>query len=334
MNNEGPLVSIVVPVYNGRATLANCVYACLNQTYTRTEVIVVDDGSTDGSPQIAAELGVRVHTQTNRGPAAARNAGARLAQGEWIAFTDADCIPQADWIERLVNELDEGVVAVGGAYGIANPESVLARLVHWEIEERHADMPREVDFLGSFNVLYRKDAFDAVGGFDESFRRASAEDNDLAYRLTDHGGKLVFTAAAKVDHHHPERLWPYLRTQAAHGYWRMRLYAKHPARSKGDRYAGVLDFSAPPVALASVSSAAVVPLAPLMPEASVGIYGTAGLFGLLFLLLHAPMAIRIAQRQHTPTGVLFIPLGMVRSFARALGMALGVTRFFVLRKTF
>jgi cellulose synthase/poly-beta-1,6-N-acetylglucosamine synthase-like glycosyltransferase len=106
-----------------------------------------------------------------------------------------------------------------------------------------------VDFLGSFNVAYKKAAFDAAGGFDESFRIASAEDNDLAYRLADNGGTLRFTRDAVVCHHHPTRLWPYLKTQMRHGFWRMKLYAKHPMRAKGDRYADQREFAGPPLSL-------------------------------------------------------------------------------------
>ena len=117
-----------------------------------------------------------------------------------------------------------------------------------------------MDFLGSFNVAYRKAAFEAVGGFDASFPCASGEDNDLAYRLQDVGGRLRFTREAVVAHHHPTRLWPYLRTQARHGYWRMKLYAKHIGRARrGDQYAGMADLAAPPLALLVVALLAGVP---------------------------------------------------------------------------
>jgi glycosyltransferase involved in cell wall biosynthesis len=245
------LVSIIIPAYNAEGTLGDCLDGCLAQGYPDTEVIVVDDGSTDGTERVARARNVGYIRQENGGPAKARNTGARMAEGDVIAFTDSDCIPEPNWIEALVETFDsEGeAVAVGGTYGIANPESVLARLVHEEIVARHSHFGEEVDFLGSFNVAYKKVAFDAAGGFDESFRIASAEDNDLAYRLADGGGMLCFTRDAVVRHHHPTRLWRYLKTQMRHGFWRMKLYAKHPSRAKGDRYADRREFAGPPLSL-------------------------------------------------------------------------------------
>ncbi len=215
------LVSIIIPTYNAEATLDQCLKACLAQTYLDTEVILVDDGSTDATPRIAQSFAVHYLHQENAGPAVARNHGARTAKGEIIVYTDSDCVPETGWIDALVTEFEDGVTAVGGTYGIANPKSRLARIVHEEIMLRHSRFDKEVDFLGSFNVAYRKKDFDALGGFDESFRIASGEDNDLAYRLHDAGGQLLFTKEARVAHVHPTRLLPYLRTQQRHGNWRM-----------------------------------------------------------------------------------------------------------------
>jgi len=243
-------VSIIIPAYNAEATLGECLAACVAQTHPHTDVIVVDDGSTDTTPTIAKNYPVEYIHQENGGPAAARNRGAQAAKGEIIVFTDSDCIAEPDWIEKLLAGFtSDDVVAVGGTYGIANDSSLLARMIHEEIKNRHQQFHEEVDFLGSFNVAYRKNAFDAVGGFDESFRMASGEDNDLAYRLHDRDGHLHFVADALVAHYHPTRLWPYLRTQFYHGFWRMKLYAKHPNRSGGDQYAGIAEFAGPPVSL-------------------------------------------------------------------------------------
>ncbi|MEK7793540.1 MAG: glycosyltransferase family 2 protein, partial [Candidatus Hydrogenedentota bacterium] len=156
--------------------------------------------------------------------------------------------------EQLVTKFDDdATVGVGGTYGIANPRSPLARVVHEEIQVRHKRFGDMVDFLGSFNVAYVRQAFDAASGFDEDFRFASAEDNDLAYRLLDNGGVLRFNPNAVVDHYHPERLGPYLQTQMRHGFWRMKLYAKHPRRTSGDQYAGPSALLGPPLALLTLA---------------------------------------------------------------------------------
>ena len=95
-------ISVIVPVYNGGDTLAACLQALQNQTRLPDEIIVVDDGSTDDSAEIADRFGLKVLRQRNAGPAAARNLGAQRAQGQLLLFTDADCCPASDWVERMV----------------------------------------------------------------------------------------------------------------------------------------------------------------------------------------------------------------------------------------
>lgn len=291
------------------------------------EIIVVDDGSTDGTRGIAESFAVRYVHQENAGPAAARNHGARVAQGEIVAFTDSDCVPEPDWVDALVSGFEDGVVAVGGGYDIANGSSPLARMVHEEIVMRHAGFDREVDFLGSFNVAYRRSAFEAVGGFDESFRIASGEDNDLAYRLSDAGGTLRFVADAKVAHYHPTRLWPYLRTQGRHGYWRMKLYAKHPNRAQGgDQYAGIVDLAAPALSLVSIASVAAAGFW-LYGGASPILVAAALCFVLAYALTRVGLPSRMAARTHDPSMLGFVPVMMFRDVARGIGMLGGIWRF-------
>ena len=326
------LVSIIVPAHNAENTLAECLEACTRQTHESVEVIVVDDGSTDATARIAQSYSVHYIRQEQRGPAAARNRGAAEAQGEVLAFTDSDCIPRANWIASLAAEFADGVAGVGGTYDIANPGHLLARIVHEEILSRHADFERTVDFLGSFNVAYRREALMLAGGFDEGFPRASAEDNDLAYRLHDGGGTLRFTRDAVVAHHHPTRLWAYLRTQMRHGFWRMRLYAKHPGRARGDQYAGLLDFATPPLALIAMT---LVPcaLAGLALRPPIGIVLTVTAAALLcaLVLVHLPRALEMVRGTGERGMLAFAPMAALRDGARGLGMAAGVVRFMLVR---
>jgi len=322
------LVSIVIPAHNAAATLEACIAACLGQTYSEFEVIVIDDGSTDATARIARSFSVRFVQQDNRGPAAARNAGARQARGTFLAFTDSDCIPRRDWIERLVAGFEDGVAAAGGTYGIANPGSWLARMVHEEIMVRHDRFGAEVDFLGSFNVAYRKSAFDGIGGFDEDFTAASGEDNDLAYRLAAAGGRLRFTRDAVVDHHHPERLRRYLRSQMRHGFWRMKMYAKHPWRTGGDRYAGPADLLAPVLACL----VAMLLMLGLATGFSVELAAATLICGGLLSVMRMAMPWRMMRRSGEPRMLLFVPIMLLRDGARAVGMLGGIWTFHVLRR--
>jgi glycosyltransferase involved in cell wall biosynthesis len=322
------LVSIIIPAHNASNTLAACIEACVRQTYRPVEIIVVDDGSTDDTPRIARTYPVHYVRQEQRGPAAARNRGAHEAKGVILAFTDSDCVPAEDWMVQLIEGLDEDVAVVGGTYGIANPGIELARMIHEEIVLRHARYDEHVDFLGSFNMAIRRDAFDRVGGFDETFRAASGEDNDLSYRLTEAGGKLRFMKSAVVAHYHPTRLWPYLRAQARHGFWRMKLYAKHPARVSGDRYAGWPDLMAPVLV---VLAAFLVVLSLIGPPAP---FYAGAILGLLLTLL----AVRIRvpwgmyQRTHDRRMLGFVFVLLARDVARAIGMVGGIYTFLIRRK--
>ncbi len=350
------LVSIIIPAYNAERTLGECLDGCLAQGYPDTEIIVVDDGSTDGTERVARARNVGYIRQENGGPAKARNTGAREAEGEVIAFTDSDCIPEPNWIEALVASLDEDTAAVGGTYGIANPDSTLARFIHEEIAARHSHFGEAVDFLGSFNVAYKKAAFDAVGGFDESFRIASAEDNDLAYRLSDRGGTLRFTGEAVVCHHHPTRLWPYLRTQMRHGFWRMKLYAKHPKRTKGDRYADRREFAGPPLSLLLVF-AIVIHFATVINGGTLTIDLPALRFENVFLLdgalwlrwcvvsgfpvillaivysiLKGSLRKELLPRLGLINMFRFIVMDILRDIARGIGLLRGVWTFLIVRR--
>jgi glycosyltransferase involved in cell wall biosynthesis len=320
--------SIIIPAYNARKTLGECLTACLAQDRPDFEIIVVDDGSTDDTSLIAQQFeAVRYHRQPNGGPASARNAGARLATGEILIYTDADCIPHADWLRQLTDGFEEGVVAVGGTYAIANPASRLARVIQAEIAQRHRQFKGDVDFLGSFNVAYRRDAFEAVGGFDESYRQASGEDNDLAYRLHDQGGRMVFNPTAVVAHYHPERLLAYLRIQSRHGYWRVKLYRDHPRRAGGDQYAGWPDLVAPPLGLALPFFLILIAVA-----GAIGRFGIlAPILGLALVLfytaLHAPLALRLRHELCAGDLLYFLLVACLRDSARAVGLVHGLWTF-------
>ena len=320
-------VSIIIPAYNAQVTIANCIEACLRQTYPDVEVIVVDDGSMDNTSRIVSSFSVNYMRQTNQGPAAARNRGAKEATGELLAFTDADCIPARDWVESLVAALDDAVVGVGGTYDIANRDSLLARMVHEEIIERHKRFGDDVDFLGSFNVMYRRKAFDAIGGFDTAFPKASGEDNDLAYRLIDQGGHLRFTQKAVVAHHHPERLGHYLRTQMAHGYWRMKLYAKHPGRARGDHYADIGDLLAPGLSLLLLLALPAVIIGMMCFPHGEYLGMCYLLLAVLYTWLRMRLPLQIVRRTGSVSHFLFAGVASLRDVARAVGMMRGAWRF-------
>ena len=175
----GPMISVVVPAFNCRSTIERCMEALRNLNYTNYEVIIVDDGSTDGTQDILKKSSsgtIRCVRQENAGPAAARNAGAKTARGEILGFTDSDCVPGKDWLNSVPQHFDDKkVVGVEGKIE-TDRLGVLTQSVRSEGGR----------YLTA-NMFYRKKDFLAEGGFDERFRRAFREDTDMAIRMASRG---------------------------------------------------------------------------------------------------------------------------------------------------
>jgi glycosyltransferase involved in cell wall biosynthesis len=185
---SAPLASIVVPVYDGAAFVAEAIGSALAQTYPNVEVVVVDDGSRDATPAIVDALAardprVRVVHQANRGLSGARNAGIEHARGAYVAFLDAD-----DWL--LPNKLTDQVAALE-----AHPDvDLVYGEVHY-VDERHGGVwdplrgapPLPFSRLLAYRnwfappaPLLRRSLVDAVGDFDPAFR--AVEDWDYWLR--------------------------------------------------------------------------------------------------------------------------------------------------------
>jgi glycosyltransferase involved in cell wall biosynthesis len=159
-----PLVSVVIPVRNRRDLLVACLDSLAAQTYDRFEVVVVDDGSTDGSDKAAEEhdLGGRPITvvrlgDSGRGAVAARTAGVDAASGDVLAFTDSDCVPAPDWVER-------GMAAINGGLGVVQGRTESSR--PRRPTERSMWVSSDNGLFPTCNVFYRRDEFDRAGGFD------------------------------------------------------------------------------------------------------------------------------------------------------------------------
>ncbi len=235
-----PRVSVVIPAYNAQRTIAHTIQALLAQTYSGdVEIIIVDDGSTDRTPQVIQSFReAKYIRQDNAGPAAARNKGAATSKGVFILFTDSDCIPRKNWVETMIQCFVENTIGVvSGSYGIANPQHFLARCIHREILFRHQQlMPHYPKAFGSYNFGIRRHVFFEAGGFDESYRQASGEDNDLSYKVFKKGYRIYFARDALVDHYHTTRINKYLKEQFRHGFWRAKMYGDHPEMARGDDY--------------------------------------------------------------------------------------------------
>ncbi len=232
--------TVIVPAYNACGTLEACLLALESQTIPRSayEIIVVDDGSTDSTPDLLRQADMITLHQPHAGPAAARNLGAQAARGEILLFTDADCEPQADWIERMLAAFQEPTVAgVKGRYR-TRQRSLVARFVQAEFEQKYVRLARQeaIDFVDTHAAGYRRDIFLGQGGFDTRFSDASTEDQELSFRLARAGHRLVFAPQAVVFHTHPHRVWPYLRRKIQFGRWKVLVHLLHPGKALRDSY--------------------------------------------------------------------------------------------------
>ncbi|MFO7634110.1 MAG: glycosyltransferase family 2 protein, partial [Caldilinea sp.] len=156
-----PEYSVIVPAYQAADVIGDCVRALVRQTVDRAryEIIVVDDGSTDATGDMAREAGAdRVLCVLHGGPSTARNAGIKAALGEILLFTDADCEPAEDWIAQMVMPLaDPQIMGVKGTYR-TRQASLIARLVQLEFEIRYARMAalERIDFIDTYAAAYRR----------------------------------------------------------------------------------------------------------------------------------------------------------------------------------
>jgi glycosyltransferase involved in cell wall biosynthesis len=233
-------VSIIIPTFNGASRISKCLDALLNQTSSRhLEILVVNDGSTDETVNVVARYPhVRLITQANAGPAAARNRGAMEASGSIILFTDDDCVPTPQWVEAMLEPFQDAEVV--GAKGIYRSlqKSVTARFVQIEYEDRYRLMARHswIDFIDTYSAAFRRHRFLEMKGYDTSFPLACAEDIELSYRMSARGWKMTFAPLAVVYHSHPDTLSRYLKKKYKFAFWRVLAVGKNPGKAMKDTH--------------------------------------------------------------------------------------------------
>ena len=228
--------SVIIPAYNSAATLRACLEALKNQSYPPHEIIVVNDGSTDETALIAAEFDVILLSQPNAGQAAARNLGALAATGDILLFTDADCRPCFDWVEKMLNPFDDqSIIGTKGVYQTDQPQLV-ARFVQQEYQDRYDRMlgQAQIDFVDTYSAAYRREVFLANDGFDPILR--INEDQEFSFRLASRGYRLVFQPEAVVYHQHKTGVIAYAVRKFLIGYWKPVVMRQHPAKLKQDSH--------------------------------------------------------------------------------------------------
>ena len=215
-----PKASVVVCSYNGAKTLDRCLTSLKEINYPNYEVILVDDGSTDNTQEIAASHNwVKNVRQENKGLSFARNVGAHASCGDVIVYTDSDCMADPDWLYYLMGTLLSGDYAGVGGPNISPPAEnwVQACVSAAPGGPNHVLLTDVVaEHIPGCNMAFHRWAFDQVGGFDPEYRKAG-DDVDFCWRLQQSGGVIAFSPAAIVWHYRRFTLQAFRKQQEGYG---------------------------------------------------------------------------------------------------------------------
>ena len=227
-----PRISVVVCSHNGARTIGECLEAVAAADYPSYEVVVVDDGSTDGTGDIARAHGARVISTENRGLSSARNTGARAATGEIVSFLDDDAYPDPDWLRHMATTFRGTDHAAVGGPNLSPPgdgataqcvDSVPGNPIHVLLSDTVAE------HVPGCNMSVRRAALLDIGGFDTRFRIAG-DDVDVCWRLQERGWTIGFSPAAMVWHHRRPDVRSFLRQQRNYGRAEAMLERKWPEK--------------------------------------------------------------------------------------------------------
>jgi GT2 family glycosyltransferase len=211
------VISVIIPTCDRTESLARC----LEQLGGGAEVIVSDDGQTTATRELISARfpNVKWYQGPRRGPAANRNHGVRHAVGEWLAFVDDDCIPDATWLEEIAQAISVSDVIEGKTKCLGKTNHPLEEIV----ENLTGDL------FWSCNLAIRRDLFERLGGFDEDFLEAGGEDLEFAWRIKQM--KLTVSYVPQAVVYHPVRRLPVSRwiNRAFQSRWHL-LYGLKTAR--------------------------------------------------------------------------------------------------------
>jgi glycosyltransferase involved in cell wall biosynthesis len=313
-------LSVIIPAYNAERSIVALLEEVRRQAGADCEIIVVDDGSTDGTAALAAGANVRCLQQVNQGPAAARNHGARVAHGDILLFLDSDLVPAVHFVERILAPFaDLSIAAVQGTMKSGQTELV-PRYCQAEIDYKQLRCRRQrfVDSIAAGIFAIRRSVYREYGGFCTQFRMAAAEDTDLSYRIAHDGRRILFCPEAYAHHPQPGSVRSYVRLKFWRGYWRALLYKRHPTKVIQDSYTSHMQ-------KLQVAGAALVFVWLPIVWWFTGVVG-AGLVVVLISLTTLPAMIGISRLAGWRTAAVTPFMQFAASWALGLGLVAGTTR--------
>lgn len=230
MNHDLPAVSVVVAVYNAEGCVEQTIRSLLALAYPgdRMELIVVDNASTDGTARILAQFAgqIRVLKEPKPGRSYARNRGIAAASYDVVAFTDADCIAEPDWLRHLVAPLAAPRAGIcGGKIVAMRPRTPIQEFGESLWCQDQAINVFKPPYAITANWASPKKVLLEAGGFDVAFERG--EDVDLAYRVLQAGYSIVYSGNAVIRHRNPRSVRGLLKLGFQHGFYSVKVLKRH-----------------------------------------------------------------------------------------------------------
>lgn len=309
-------ISFLVPTYNDEAHIERSIKSILEQKSEHDiEIIVVNDGSEDNTGHILKRLleeipDLKVIHKINAGESSALNEGLKHCTGNFIAIVEADTELAEDWLSHIMKGFEsEEIMGVGGRLVAIPDDPWIARLAGYEIEEKYKTKPKFCNHITSANAIYRQEAFEKFGNFNECLINASL-DSDFNSRIIEGQYKLLYIKEAAAKHHYKQTVIHYLKRQYAYALYRM--HVKQLILYPADRW---LSINVAFCSLAFISLIA-TPFIPLLPA---GMFATA-------LLCQLPATYRIWREKRDKSLFLYPPVLVLRNIIAAIGYGVGLLK--------
>jgi len=233
MRNKSIKISIVIPAFNEGENIRECVRSLKAQDFPKDdfEIIAVDNNSTDDTLELIKTLDIPYTVEYTKGPAAAKNAGIKMATGNIIAFVDGDCVADGKWLKEIVTVFKDSNTGCVAGEIMAMEHENMSHLEQFLIKKGHLSQNQHVKnpflpFAATANAAYRKEVFEKIGLFDEALH--IGEDADMSWRMqlkTNY--KLTFSSSAVVSHPYETSLKALFRQKQRHACGGVALYKKY-----------------------------------------------------------------------------------------------------------
>lgn len=224
------LISVIIPVYNGADTISSCLDHLENCDYPKEEyeIIVVDNNSTDNTEDIVKKHNVKYYLEPKKGQAAARNLGARMAEGDILGFVDADCLVDKTWISEVEKSfVSINVAAIVGLreHITRNIYDVMQSMDYQKYWEDELSSGRPLNRICGSNCAIRKEVFQELEGFDIDLY--NFQDIELGFRIVESGYHLEYNPNVKVKHIYLDTFDTLLSKMSKHGFYEYICFKKH-----------------------------------------------------------------------------------------------------------